>query len=119
MNVPFEHDEQKTLIRWAELSTAARPELGLLHAIPNGGPRNKVAAVRLKAEGVKPGVPDLFLPVPRKGYHGMYIELKRRQGSRVSPEQREWKEKLQTQGYRVDVCKGFEAARDAILDYLT
>ena len=54
-----EHVEQAALFRWAEFARARLPELTLLHAIPNGGHRHKATAARLKAEGVKRGVPDL------------------------------------------------------------
>lgn len=54
----------------------------------------------MKAAGVKPGVPDMFLPVAREGCHGLYIELKRRDGGRVSPEQTAWMDALARQGYK-------------------
>ena len=53
------------------------------HAVPNGGARGdskKAAAIRgaqLKAEGVKSGVADVFIPYPNDGFHGLYIEFKR------------------------------------------
>jgi hypothetical protein len=113
-----EHDEQVNLMQWAAHATCAHPELHLLYAIPNGGQRHKVTAAKLKAEGVKSGVPDLHLPVPRGTFAGLYIELKRRKGGVVSPEQREWLNNLEAHGYRTYVCKGWESARDAILEYL-
>ncbi len=57
--------EQINLFRWAVLHERAYPELILLHHIPNGGLRNKTTAKRLKAEGVKPGVPDIFTSIKR------------------------------------------------------
>ncbi|HEX6925443.1 MAG TPA: VRR-NUC domain-containing protein [Longimicrobiaceae bacterium] len=112
-----EHDEQAAVIRWAMLRSLAIPELALLHAIPNGGHRSRVAAARLKAEGVKAGVPDLALPVPRGPYHGLYIEMKTRYG-RPSVEQNWWLNRLCEQGYRAVVCRGFEEARAEIESYL-
>lgn len=70
-----------------------------MYHIPNGGKRGKVEAIHFKAEGVKAGVPDICLPVPRGEWHGLYIELKRREGGRVSPEQTKWLEDLMRQGY--------------------
>ena len=116
--IPTEHEEQKTLIEWAELQRKANPELKMLYAIPNGGHRNKIVATKLKAEGVKSGVPDMCLPVPRGGYHGLYIELKRLRGGRVSAEQKIWIDCLEKQGYQAIVCNGWFEARTAILDYL-
>ena len=85
--VPTESAEQQALFMWAALQSAAYPELTLLYHIPNGGSRHKAEAGRLKAEGVKAGVPDLCLPVARGGFHGLYVELKRERGSRTSEEQ--------------------------------
>lgn len=72
----------------------------------------------MKAAGVKPGVPDMFLPVAREGCHGLYIELKRRDGGRVSTEQTAWMEALARQGYKTALCHGWDAAREEIQRYL-
>lgn len=94
------------------------PELRLLHAIPNGGYRNKITAAKLKAEGVKPGVPDICLPVARGRYHGLYIELKTRQG-KISTKQQTWLADLKGQGFKALLCRGWTTARQAIETYLT
>lgn len=112
-----EHDEQAALFRWATFAANRWPELALMFAIPNGGHRVKAVAAKLKAEGVKAGVPDLCLPVPRGEWHGLYIEMKTRTG-RASKEQKRWLGALQAQGYRVAVCKGWEAAKELIEEYL-
>ena len=77
---PSESVEQQCLFRWAALQSGKYPELAMMYHIPNGGSRGKVEAIRFKAEGVKAGVPDICLPVPRGTWHGLYIELKRREG---------------------------------------
>ena len=112
-----EHAEQCALVRWAEIQARRRPEIGLLYAIPNGGRRDAVTGARLRAEGVRPGVPDLCLPWPSGKWHGLYIELKA-PGGRVSKEQRLWIERLTAAGYRAEVCVGWGAAARLILDYL-
>ena len=94
------------------------PELELMHHIPNGGSRNKIEAARLKGQGVKAGIPDVFLPVAKGGYHGLYIEMKKQHGGTVSPEQKDKIAKLREQGYRVEVCKGFQNAADVIEAYM-
>jgi hypothetical protein len=114
-----ESREQSTLIKWAELSTAKHPELRLLFAIPNGGKRNVITAMNMKREGVKPGVPDLFLAYPSKGFHGLFIEMKKRKGGTVSEAQHWWHQMLSTAGYQVRVCKGWEESRAIIEQYLT
>lgn len=116
--IPTEHQEQCALFEWQEWMAKQMPELHLMHAIPNGGKRDIRTAAMLKAEGVKPGVPDIFLPVSRGGKHGLYIELKRRKGGVVSKEQEAWIRALMVQGYCCAVCHGWEAARDEILRYL-
>ena len=72
----FEHDEQVTVIEWADTHSKKFPELAWLFAIPNGGHRSKAQAGKLKAEGVRKGVADLCLPVARHGYNALYIEMK-------------------------------------------
>lgn len=113
-----EHQEQKALFGWAELAQGRWPDLALLYAIPNGGHRHKAVAARMKAEGVKRGVPDICLPVARGVHHGLYIELKTGKGT-ASPQQRDWLQRLQAQGYRVAICRGWEAARAFIEEYLS
>lgn len=116
--VPSEGVEQATLFSWAKMQEHRWPELRLLFHIPNGGSRGKVEAARFKAEGVKPGVPDLFLPVARGRYHGLFIEMKRRKGGRASEEQKAWITELRKQGYVAEICRGWQEAADLIAEYL-
>ena len=115
---PSEHEEQKALIDWANMRSATLLELELLFAIANGGERNLLVAKKLKAEGVKAGVPDLMLPVARGGYHGLFIEMKRMKGGRVTKQQTEWLNRLIRQGYSAVVCRGCHDAIQTIEDYL-
>lgn len=112
-----ESTEQITLIQWCKMNECVYPELELIHHIPNGGKRSKTEATRLKCEGVKKGVPDLCLPVPRRNYHGLYIEMKYGKG-RTSKEQKEWIQKLNGQGYKAVVCNGFDEAKEIIEKYM-
>ena len=112
-----EHQEQVTLFRWVVLVQTSHPELGLLHAIPKGGHRHEAVAARMKAEGVRRGVPDLCLPVASGGHHGLYIEMKTRKG-RLSGEQRKWADALEEQGYRFRMCRSWQEAATEIADYL-
>lgn len=72
----------------------------------------------LKREGVKKGVPDLFLAVPKKACGGLWIEMKKK-GGKVTLEQREWLAKFVMQGYQAEVCYSFEEAKDIILRYIS
>lgn len=112
-----ESTEQTALISWAAYQSGRFPELELLYHIPNGGSRNRIEAYHLKEQGVKAGVPDLCLPVPRGTYHGLYIELKIK-GNKPTINQRDWINRLREQGYRAEVCYGWEEASGVILDYL-
>ena len=115
---PREDEEQSALFEWARMQSGKYPELELLHHIPNGGSRNKAEAAKLKRQGVKAGVPDICLPIARGGSHGLYIELKRQRGGKVSPEQLNWLLALTEQGYTAVICTGWEAAAKMIIDYL-
>ena len=112
-----EHDEQVALFNWAMRQECIYPELELFHAIPNGGHRHKATAAKLKAEGVKAGVPDTFLPVARRGFHGLYIEMKFG-GNKPTDSQRYWIDNLTDEGYCAVVCNGFMDAKDCLLWYL-
>lgn len=108
-----EHRIQAELIARVRLLERNNPDLCDLHAIPNGGHRGRAAAGKMKAEGVKRGVPDLFLPVPRDGrthnpasphdvhgrlYYGLYLETKTPAG-RLTPEQRDFLTRAVGRGY--------------------
>ena len=114
---PSEHEEQAAVIDWSKLQSAAVPELKLLHAIPNGAHKSKAAAVKFKAEGLKPGVPDLCLPVARNGYHALYIEMKVK-NRKPRKNQEWWLDKLQEQGNLAVVCWSADEAIEVISEYL-
>lgn len=112
-----EGDHQLRLMRWAYKQSLTVPELALLYHVPNGGARDRSTGARMKLEGVKAGVPDLHLPVARKGYHGLWLELKA-EGGRTSPEQDKWLADLKDQGHCVLVAVGADAAWRYLVDYL-
>lgn len=95
------------------------PELKWLHAIPNGGKRDAITAARMKAEGSRAGVYDIFLPVARQGCHGLYIELKPLKAGRESDEQKEFGAFVMQQGFHAEVKRGWRTAADLIQKYLT
>ena len=113
-----EHEEQVALMRLVEMHKGRWPELGMLYAIPNGGDRHPAVGRKLRAEGQKKGIPDLCLPVPRGGFHGLYIEMKRQKKGRISPEQIAWLSALREQGYRAEMCLGAAAAWEVIQEYM-
>lgn len=115
---PSEAAEQSAVFVRCALLSRKYPELLLLFAIPNGGSRHPAEAANLKRQGVKAGVPDMFLPVSRGTSHGLFIELKRRKGGRVSDEQRRWLNELERQGFAARVCKGADEAMKTMIEYL-
>lgn len=122
-----EHDEQTALFLWAAYNVGQYPELALMHAIPNGaklpwrknsrGARFSPEAVKLLAEGLRAGVPDVFLPVARDGFHGFYIELKYGD-NKPSKKQESFIAALREQGFRVMVFWSWQDAAKGLQDYL-
>lgn len=115
-----ESGEQMAVFQWAALNKNRHPELRWLYAIPNGGGRSARQGAILKAEGVKPGVSDICLPVARHGFHGLYIEMKKTKGvpSDVRTEQREFITFVTAQGYYAEVAFGWEMAIRILERYL-
>lgn len=115
-----EAQEQCELIEWANQCVRLNiyPELEMLYAVPNGGRRNKAEAAHLKRQGVKAGVPDLCLSIPRGKYHGLYIEMKV-DNNKPTEKQEHWLRNLSYYGYAVKVCYSARAARAAIESYLS
>lgn len=113
-----EHKEQVAIFEWAKLNMATYPQLENLFAIPNGGQRSWRTGAMLKREGVKSGVSDMMLAYPSRGYHGLFIELKRRDGGKVSTTQQDWIDRLNKAGYLAVVCHGSKQAVNEIIKYL-
>lgn len=109
----LEHNEQVVFFNRIRTLALNNPTYAVAasrtFAIPNGGGRSKREAGRLKAEGVKAGVSDIFCSVARGGMHGLYIEMKSLTGS-PSREQTAWINESREQGYCAEVCKGADAA---------
>lgn len=109
----------------------AHPELArLLHHSANEGKRTTrivhthagtrvvcSGGARLKAMGMQPGFPDLFLAVPRRGMHGLFIEMKSATG-RLEPSQREMLALLSEQGYATAVCRSLDDFCHVVDSYL-
>lgn len=125
-----EHAHQCALFCWAAMNVKDYPKLRYMFAIPNGGQRGdgtrlgaKISGGRLIAEGVKRGVPDIFLPVSGRAGCGLFIEMKRpsminrKDGGRTA-EQIIYSAYLRDEGYEVRTCYGWEDAVNIIITYL-
>ena len=110
---------QKALFCWAALPGIRLrfPELEFMFAVPNGGTRNKIEAANLKAQGVKSGVPDIMLPVPRGMMSGLWIEMKVGK-NKPSEAQLKYQCYLRHCGYVSEVCYSWIEATVVILNYL-
>jgi hypothetical protein len=109
-----EHDSQAAFFRWA--AHQGIPGLDQIHAIPNGGFRHPSVAAKLKAEGVKSGVPDVYWPLARGAFIGLAIEFKHADAG-PSKEQRERITRLQKDGWCVCVCWDWRAAARTVQGY--
>ena len=117
-----ESTEQQALFEWAAIYSTETPELDMLYAIPNQGGAGYGAmrrGMKMKAEGQKKGIPDLCLPVRRANWNALYVEMKDVKGGRMSPHQLDWAVKLTLYENCCILAYGFDAARSAIMEYLT
>jgi len=112
-----EHEQQRIIFEWAEWQKGKYPELEMLIAVPNGGKRDIVTAVKLKQTGTKAGFPDMFLFCRRGAYAGLAIELKVK-SNKPTERQKWWIKKLREQDYCAVVCYGADEAISVIQDYL-
>ncbi len=126
-----ESSQQKALFAWAALSVGTYPQLAFMFAVPNGFFATIAQKGKMKAEGLRSGVPDVFLPYPVKrsnfdiqtAYHGLFIEMKiekyrNRKNGGCSEEQIEFINYAINAGYCCRVCYNWEEARDVIIKYL-
>ena len=114
-----EDDIQISIIKWATLQTyKGRPLTYYLVHVPNGGYRKGREGAKLKRMGVQAGYPDLILDIPKGGYHGLRIELKKPKGSVTRDNQKERIAALIDEGYYAEVCKGFQDTTQTIKRYM-
>jgi len=105
----IEHQEQVRSVCWIE---ANYPDHWVF-AIPNGGKRSRLTAMKLKAEGVRSGVPDLFIPSLK-----LFIEMKKPEGGKLSENQAMWLKYLSEVGYKSEVANGFEEFKIIVSKYI-
>jgi hypothetical protein len=113
--IATEEEEHLALIEWLDYFPDIKSYL--LH-IPNQGIHSLNYRKKLTKMGLKKGVSDFFLAYPTKTYHGLWIELKRKEKFNISTEQQEWIVKMKSKGYAAYFAYGWEHARYLILTYL-
>lgn len=112
-----EDTEQITVVTWARWQEETYPELKMLFHVPNGGSRNKIEAAKFKQMGVRAGVPDLVLPVPKGIYTGLFIEMKCEKG-RLQDSQKEYLRRAMVYGHCCYVCYSADDAMAVLKEYL-
>jgi len=112
-----EQQQQTALFNWAAIMEHQIPELALMYHIPNEGKRSKVSGAVLKSMGLKKGIPDVCLPVPRGKYGALYIEMKAEHGV-VTREQKAMMAALEEGGNKCVVCRSWTEAKEEIEAYL-
>lgn len=108
---PTEAQEQTVVVDYCTLWG-----IEIVH-IPNEGKRTLANGRQLARMGLRRGFPDLFIPTARKGYHGMFIELKRDIKCKATEHQQKWIDYLNRQGYYAVICHGADAAIEEIGTY--
>lgn len=112
-----EHDEQVTVFQVLEMNERKYPFLKWIYAVPNGGHRHPAVAGRLKAEGVKAGVSDVCIPIPVKGKHGAFLEMKFGK-NKLTHEQLAFSVFVKGRDYYFETCWSADEALTAIEFYL-
>ena len=109
---PSEHEEQIKLIVWLKRKNLIH------HHSPNGMMAVSYAeGAKHKRLGTSSGFPDLILPYARKSAHGLFIELKRVYGGKLSESQLFWRDFLLKEGYAWFEAKGCGHAKQIICEY--
>lgn len=124
--VPYEDVDQEKLFNWAEVMKRKKgfESLDALHATPNGGKRSAYEGALFKRTGVKPGYPDISLPLCNGIFYSLHIELKRehfRENKKwgvVSKQQHDWITSLNEYGHYAVVCGGYMEAANTIEAYV-
>lgn len=122
--VPKEHDEQALYFQWLEYVTltgphcAAEPLRKHVYAIPNAARRSYQVAAHMRSEGLTAGVADINVDVPAGRFHGLRLEMKRRNGRGPTDAQIEHLDARRRMGYEAQVAFGFDEARKITTRYL-
>ena len=105
-----EEDEQRAVAQYLDM----RRDLVWCH-VPNGGARHAAEGGKLKAQGVKAGVPDILVfNATKEGHVGTAIELKRRDGGKTTIVQIEWLCNLKNNRWATALCHGSDEAIDVL-----
>ena len=109
----LEHLVQKAICQYLDMRGVC------YFAVPNGGKRNKITAIKLKAEGVKAGIPDIC--IVHEG-QALFLEVKRPKSDlgakgRLSTSQKEMIAKIEEAGGEVKVVYSVADTIEALIDW--
>ena len=117
MKEPTENEIQAAFFRWVDLTANRHPSLRLVYAVPNGSHKSPAARGLFQRTGLRPGVPDIHVPIPMGRHCGLWLEMKAKRGQ-LSEAQKGWIERLELVGHRVEVVRSWTDAANAVIDYL-
>lgn len=132
VKIPTEHAEQVRFVNWFKIQH--RKYAKAIFSNPNGadisGHSTKglsIATVKaikmnkMKDEGFKPGVSDVQLTVSKGGYHGLWIEMKRANGTikDVKPEQMDHILLMRELGHKAEWAAGADEAIQITKEYMS
>jgi hypothetical protein len=112
-----EEREQAAFFRWLRRFTSAYPDLAKIYHTPNGGWRHAATARKIKLMGGVPGVPDVTVPIPARGYHSLWLEFKYGR-NRLTPHQKDFAAFLTQHDHAFYVVRSAEEAAEIIAEYL-
>lgn len=112
-----EHNEQCIFFNYIKKKSIENNTYNLIFAIPNGAKRDAITGARLKSEGVKSGVFDIFVSVARNNYHGLYIEMKVN-NNKLTENQIIFKQNVEKEAYKCIVCYSAKEAIEKLEEYL-
>jgi hypothetical protein len=114
-----EHQEQVMFFKIVEIRARNDKRLQNVFAIPNAAKRTPRQGRWMKEEGLRAGVPDVFAAIPVAGKHGLFLEMKRvKPKGRLTPNQKDWLERLSAAGYHCAVAYGCDHALTLLDEYL-
>ena len=115
--IQWEARERQFMFEWIENNFIQHPELQILFQIKNNAYRNRRKNININHQFVRPGALVLFLPVARKNYHGLFIDLIY-QRRKTTKKQSQLIENLKNQSYVIEVCYRWQEAVKCMCRYL-
>ena len=108
MRNEHEHKLQVSICKWLDFTQDF-----YYYAIPNGGARHRLVAIKLKMEGVKAGVADMFWMLSNNNWKGLFIEVKIEKGSQ-QPNQKAFQAIAISHGYYYSIVRSIDDCENLI-----